>query len=740
MKKNLSFFKLFTLTVMMVWAFVMNANAANSIYVMDLSAQNSAFGTSNAYGAKTGTVDGVTWYINAASCQSASAVWLGTNNATNHTNLTHLDAGLNGRGEAIATALGVSASAVGYYAMAATNNISNVDYITVQAPATGGTAPTSLWCLYTTNNGATYSILDGVKPSPGTSLVTFTASSTIANAQYAFVWYSTAFGTYRTPRFEFFEDNNVPNIVISGLYGGGGNSGAPYKNDYIELYNTTNAAINLEGYTLYYASATGTSSGNYGTAFTFPAGATIGANKFALIKAAAGTSVQTEWPITFDFDASGPGDYMNLSGTNGKVLLLSTYHDLSASGSIPTTLAGIQALPDYVDYVPFGSATPFFGTAIPSLSNTTAAKRNYDDITKVISYTFNVGADFAVVTVNATTPRNSNYGSVVANPTISPNGGAFTEAKTVTITCTTPGASIYYTMDGTNPTPSSTLYTTPISLNTNGTYTIKAIGVKAEFTNSEIVTANFIINILNLSQCNIFEAFENSAWGGTGNGSYNNRTVTDDLGSWSVSAVSAMDANDRYYDMRSIRLRGNTTSTDTTNLNRLEMLFDNPNGIGTVSFHYASYSTHSGGTIHVQYSTDGGSTWTTAGSITNIPSWVAGGSQMLEASIEVNAPGNARIRITKPSQAGSTSVNIDNLCITGLMLTTYTVAVSANPTNGGTVTGGGTYIENTPATITATPSVAYNFINWTENGTQVTSNPQYTFTVTGNRTFVANFQ
>ncbi|MCL1850018.1 MAG: hypothetical protein FWF70_01210, partial [Bacteroidetes bacterium] len=71
---------------------------------------------------------------------------------------------------------------------------------------------------------------------------------------------------------------------------------------------------------------------------------------------------------------------------------------------------------------------------------------------------------------------------------------------------------------------------------------------------------------------------------------------------------------------------------------------------------------------------------------------------------------------------------------------TYLVNVSAEPVIGGTVTGGGNYEFGDLATITATPSVAYNFINWTENGTQVTSNPQYTFTVTGNRTFVANFQ
>ena len=69
----------------------------------------------------------------------------------------------------------------------------------------------------------------------------------------------------------------------------------------------------------------------------------------------------------------------------------------------------------------------------------------------------------------------------------------------------------------------------------------------------------------------------------------------------------------------------------------------------------------------------------------------------------------------------------------------FTVSVSANPTNGGTVTGGGTYTEGQSCTVTATPNANYTFTNWTENGTVVSTNANYSFTVTGNRTLVANF-
>jgi uncharacterized repeat protein (TIGR02543 family) len=70
----------------------------------------------------------------------------------------------------------------------------------------------------------------------------------------------------------------------------------------------------------------------------------------------------------------------------------------------------------------------------------------------------------------------------------------------------------------------------------------------------------------------------------------------------------------------------------------------------------------------------------------------------------------------------------------------YTISVSANPTNGGTVTGGGTYQQGQSCTVTATPASGYTFVRWTENGTQVSTNASYTFTVTGNRTLVAQFQ
>ena len=70
---------------------------------------------------------------------------------------------------------------------------------------------------------------------------------------------------------------------------------------------------------------------------------------------------------------------------------------------------------------------------------------------------------------------------------------------------------------------------------------------------------------------------------------------------------------------------------------------------------------------------------------------------------------------------------------------TYTVSVTANPSNGGTVTGGGTYNYGQSCSVHATANTGYTFINWTENGNQVSSQADYTFTVESNRNLVANF-
>jgi len=70
----------------------------------------------------------------------------------------------------------------------------------------------------------------------------------------------------------------------------------------------------------------------------------------------------------------------------------------------------------------------------------------------------------------------------------------------------------------------------------------------------------------------------------------------------------------------------------------------------------------------------------------------------------------------------------------------FTINVTANPAEGGTVTGGGSYYEYSYCSVIATPATGYEFVNWSENGEVVSTSASYTFMVTGPRNLVANFQ
>ncbi len=77
--------------------------------------------------------------------------------------------------------------------------------------------------------------------------------------------------------------------------------------------------------------------------------------------------------------------------------------------------------------------------------------------------------------------------------------------------------------------------------------------------------------------------------------------------------------------------------------------------------------------------------------------------------------------------------------LVAVFLPTYVITAEANNAAYGTVTGGGTYVVNKTCTVTASPAEGYEFVNWTENGEVVSTEAEYAFTVTGDRSLVANF-
>ncbi|MDQ3766900.1 MAG: lamin tail domain-containing protein, partial [Actinomycetota bacterium] len=159
-------------------------------------------------------------------------------------------------------------------------------------------------------------------------------------------------------------------LVVSQVYGGGGNTGAPLTHDYIELFNRGETSINLGGLSLQYASATGT--GNFGAnagQLTELSGS-IAPGGYFLIQQAAGTGDGVPLP-TPDLIDSTP---INMAAGAGKVALVTGTTSLGCNGgSTPCTADQLARI---VDLVGYGNANFFEGSgAAPGLSNSTSALR-----------------------------------------------------------------------------------------------------------------------------------------------------------------------------------------------------------------------------------------------------------------------------------------------------------------------------------------------------------------------------
>jgi kumamolisin len=187
-------------------------------------------------------------------------------------------------------------------------------------------------------------------------------------------------------------------VLISQVYGGGGNASAPYLNDYVELYNNSSSSVSLAGWSIQYASATGAT----WTAVSLTG--SISANSYYLIKLASGGAIGSALP-TASVTSSG----LNISATAGKVALLSNTTALTVS-TYPTGNANL------VDYVGYGTnASAYEGSAAaPAGSSTLAIFRAGSGVTD----TNNNSTDFSTGTPN---PRSQLAGSPTSTPTPTPS-------------------------------------------------------------------------------------------------------------------------------------------------------------------------------------------------------------------------------------------------------------------------------------------------------------------------------
>ncbi|MBC7977349.1 MAG: lamin tail domain-containing protein, partial [Myxococcales bacterium] len=153
------------------------------------------------------------------------------------------------------------------------------------------------------------------------------------------------------------------NLIISQVYGGGGNGGSSvgvFRNDFIELHNPGATPVDLTGLAVQYASALGTA----WNAQALPS-AIVPPGGYFLIQEGSGGSV-TQPPLPDPDYAPATSLQLNMSGTSGKVALTSTI----------APLVGACPLAEAIDIVGYGTASCFEGSATPVLNNATAAIRN----------------------------------------------------------------------------------------------------------------------------------------------------------------------------------------------------------------------------------------------------------------------------------------------------------------------------------------------------------------------------
>jgi predicted extracellular nuclease len=193
-------------------------------------------------------------------------------------------------------------------------------------------------------------------------------------------------------------------VVISQVYGGGGNAGATYKHDFIEIFNRSTAPVTIGGWSVQYASATG----NSWQVTAISDGVVLQPGQYYLIREAAGNNAgATDVP----FDARGG---IPMAGTAGKVALVTINAQLSGTNPSGATL---------VDLVGFGSTANAFEGAgpTPAPSNTASVSRKGNGCQDTDSN----NGDF---TAGAVTPRKSDSPTNVC-------GAAGPVAEPIVATC-----------------------------------------------------------------------------------------------------------------------------------------------------------------------------------------------------------------------------------------------------------------------------------------------------------------
>ena len=382
-------------------------------------------------------------------------------------------------------------------------------------------------------------------------------------------------------------------LVISQVYGGGGNAGAPFNADFVELHNISGAAQSTSGLSMQYASAGNT--GMWTGVFALPT-ASIPAGGYYLIRMSTIGTVGAALPATDAAPAAG--NEIAVSATSGRVALVNGTTALSAC---PT--AGV------IDLVGFGTSNCFENTATAALSNTTAALRNTNGCTE----TNNNQADF---TVGAPAPRNSatsavtcgaasptlaataltGYGNVCTNTAAGPNSFTIT-GTTLNATNITVGALAGFTYS----TTSAGTYTSSLNLTQPGGAYSQQIFVR--FTPTLVQSYNGNIPVGGGGATSINVAAIGSGVNTipsvtTGAASAITQTTATLAGSITANGCSAVTTYGVEYSLVNGFPNGTGTAVASTNLSGGNFSSNLTGLTAGTTYYYHAYATNAGGTAY----------------------------------------------------------------------------------------------------------------------------------------------
>ncbi len=576
-----------------------------------------------------------------------------------------------------AASVDVAASGAGVSSAVATVTSGAASAIT-QTSATVAGSITATGCSAITAYGIEYSTTAGFANGTGTAVASTNLSGTafssalsgltLATTYYYHAYATNGTGTAYGAEQSFTTSSSTPTagVVISQVYGGGGNTGATYNQDFVELFNAGTTTVDISGWSVQYASATGpTGAGNWAVA-AIPASTTIAPGKYylvALATAATGVALPA---------ADLANTTINLSGTAGKVALVNNSTALNG-----TTACSNVAVVDVLGYGTTATCfeTAFFNTTGIDNTKSMFRKNNgcLDD--------GNNSTDFEILAV---APRNSAsaanscvtvspsltissplaaFGNICINTTAGPNSFTITGSNllsTDVVVSALAGFTYSTTAGGT--------YTTTLNIPHGGGAFSQQVFVKFDPTvvqsyNGNIAVAGGGATAVNAAASG---AGINTAPSVTsGAASAITQTTATVAGSITATGCTAVTAYGIEYSTTAGFANGTGTAVASTNLAGGNFSSDLATLANGTTYYYHAYATNAGGT-----------------------------SYGAEQSFTTATP-NPTINVTVLTAFGNTCINTtagpNSFTISGTNLTTADVTVAALAGYTYSTTAGGTY-------------------------------------------------